>query len=119
MEQWHAELQEINPEGVNGPEVFSLSRGNWEILFYSTKTLLFHAASTTGGEMQISAQCFAAAENSLRAHLDVFPRYQEAQLLSDGDYCNWFATLSHVPFNQLVTLTIPGSSSPPPSSPSS
>ncbi|KAJ0422367.1 fungal-specific transcription factor domain-containing protein [Aspergillus carlsbadensis] len=82
MEDWHAELKQINPEGVNGPEVFSLSRGNWEILFYSTQTLLFHASST-----------------SLRAHLDVFPRYQEAQLLSDGDYCNWILlSSSFVPF---------------------
>ncbi|KAL3495481.1 hypothetical protein BJX62DRAFT_233473 [Aspergillus germanicus] len=99
MECWHGELQQINPEGVNGPEVFSLSRGNWEILFYSTQTLLFHASSTLGAEMQIRAECFAAAENSLRAHLDVFPRYQEAQLLSDGDYCNWILlSSSFVPF---------------------
>ncbi|KAL3447877.1 fungal-specific transcription factor domain-containing protein [Aspergillus insuetus] len=99
MEDWHAELKRINPEGVNGSEVFSLSRGNWEILFYSTQTLLFHASSILGGEMQIRAECFAAAENSLRAHLDVFPRYQEAQLLSDGDYCNWILlSSSFVPF---------------------
>ncbi|KAL2799262.1 hypothetical protein BJX66DRAFT_333165 [Aspergillus keveii] len=99
IEDWHAELKQINPEGVNGPEVFSLSRGNWEILFYSTQTLLFHASSTLKGEMQIRAECFAAAEKSLRAHLDVFPRYQEAQLLSDGDYCNWILlSSSFVPF---------------------
>ncbi|KAL4917014.1 fungal-specific transcription factor domain-containing protein [Aspergillus aurantiobrunneus] len=83
MRKSHVELEQINPEGVNGPEVFSLSGGNWEILFYSTQTLLFHASSVVGGEMQISAQCFTAAQNSLRAHLDVFPRYQESQLLSN------------------------------------
>jgi hypothetical protein len=99
MEDWHTELKQINPEEVNGPEVFSLSRGHWEILFYSTQTLLFHASSILGGEMQISAECFAAAEKSLRAHLDVFPRYQEAQLLFDGDYCSWFVSLFIYSYN--------------------
>ncbi|XHG04012.1 hypothetical protein AWENTII_007296 [Aspergillus wentii] len=99
MDSWHAELQQINPDGVNGAEVFSLSRGNWEILFYSTQTLLFHASSTIGGEAQISPKSFTAARNSLCAHLDVFPRYQEAQLLSDSDYCNWILLSSSlVPF---------------------
>ncbi|KAL2847210.1 fungal-specific transcription factor domain-containing protein [Aspergillus pseudoustus] len=99
METWYLELKQINAEGVNGPEVYSLSRGNWEILFYSTQTLLFHASSRVGGEVRISTQCFAAAQNSLRAHLDVFPRYQEAQLLSDADYCNWILlSSSFVPF---------------------
>jgi hypothetical protein len=87
MEKWYLELKQINPEGVNSARIYSLSRGNWEILFYSTQTLLFHASSGLGGG--ISAQCFAAAQSSLRAHLDVFPRYQEAQLLSAADYCNW------------------------------
>lgn len=90
MEKWYLELKQINPEGVNGAEIYSLSRGNWDILFYSTQTLLFHASSALGGEIHISPQCFAAAQSSLRAHLDVFPRYQEAQLLSSADYCNWW-----------------------------
>ncbi|KAL3462826.1 fungal-specific transcription factor domain-containing protein [Aspergillus heterothallicus] len=99
MDKWYLELKQINPEGVNGPKVYSLSRGNWEILFYSTQTLLFHASSTAGREVQISAQCFAAAQSSLRAHLNVFPQYQEAQLLSDADYCNWILlSSSFVPF---------------------
>ncbi|CEL01468.1 hypothetical protein ASPCAL01050 [Aspergillus calidoustus] len=97
MEKWYLELKQINPEGVNSARIYSLSRGNWEILFYSTQTLLFHASSGLGGG--ISAQCFAAAQSSLRAHLDVFPRYQEAQLLSAADYCNWILlSSSFVPF---------------------
>ncbi|KAJ5371262.1 uncharacterized protein N7496_007354 [Penicillium cataractarum] len=99
MEKWYLELKQINAEGVNSPGIYSLSRGNWDIMFYSTQTLLFHASSALGGKIQISAQCFAAAQSSLRAHLDVFPRYQEAQLLSTADYCNWILlSSSFVPF---------------------
>lgn len=83
------ESLQINPEGVNDPQVFHLSRGNWDILFYSTLTLLFRASSTVGAELRISSDCFNAACKSLRAHLDFFPQYQTSQLLSDGEYFNW------------------------------
>ena len=71
--------------------MFDLSRGNWDILFYSTLTLLFHACSAVGVELQISPHCFNAARNSLQAHLNFFPQYQKSQLLSDADYFNWYA----------------------------
>ncbi|OQE35353.1 hypothetical protein PENCOP_c013G02517 [Penicillium coprophilum] len=99
MEKWHLELEQIDSEGVNNPHVFHLSRGNWDILFYSTLTLLFHASSTNGVELQISSHCFNAARNSLRAHLDFFPQYQKSQLLSDDDYFNWvLLSSSFIPF---------------------
>ncbi|XRM43935.1 hypothetical protein ABZX51_007091 [Aspergillus tubingensis] len=48
MEQWHSQLKQIDPEGVNNLQVFNMSRTNWDISFYSTLTLLLHASSTTG-----------------------------------------------------------------------
>ncbi|GLA74045.1 hypothetical protein AtubIFM55763_004986 [Aspergillus tubingensis] len=61
MEQWHSQLKQIDPEGVNNLQVFNMSRTNWDISFYSTLTLLLHASSTTGEELQISSRCFNAA----------------------------------------------------------
>ncbi|KAI2885964.1 transcriptional regulator family: Fungal Specific TF [Aspergillus niger] len=94
MEQWHLELKQINPEGVNNILVFKLSRTNWDISFYSTLTLLLHASSKTGEESQISSRCFNAARNSLLAHLNSFPQYQSSKLLSDGEYFNWILLFS-------------------------
>ncbi|PYH34003.1 uncharacterized protein BO87DRAFT_426275 [Aspergillus neoniger CBS 115656] len=94
MEQWHSQLKKIDPEGVNNLQVFNMSRTNWDISFYSTLTLLLHASSTTGEELQISSCCFNAACNSLLAHLNSFPQYQSSKLLSDGEYFNWILLFS-------------------------
>ncbi|KAI3002254.1 hypothetical protein CBS147346_6088 [Aspergillus niger] len=94
MEQWHLELKQIDPQGVNNILVFKLSRTNWDISFYSTLTLLLHASPKTGEESQISSHCFNAARNSLLAHLDSFPQYQSSKLLSDGEYFNWILLFS-------------------------
>lgn len=80
---------QIDPEGVNNLQVFNMSRTNWDISFYSTLTMLLHASSTTGEELQINSRCFNAARNSLLAHLNSFPQYQSSKLLSDGEYFNW------------------------------
>ncbi|OKL59647.1 hypothetical protein UA08_05133 [Talaromyces atroroseus] len=99
MEKWHLEFKQIDSEGINNPQAFYLTRGNGDIQFYSTLTLLFHASSAIGQDLQIGPHCFNAACNSLRAHLEVFPRYQKSQLLSDGDYFNWILlSSSFVPF---------------------
>ncbi|RAH59273.1 hypothetical protein BO85DRAFT_418572 [Aspergillus piperis CBS 112811] len=94
MEQWHSQLKQIDPEGVNNLQVFNMSRTNWDISFYSTLTMLLHASSTTGEELQISSRCFNAARNGLLAHLNSFPQYQSSKLLSDGEYFNWILLFS-------------------------
>ncbi|GFN11553.1 fungal specific transcription factor domain-containing protein [Aspergillus tubingensis] len=94
MEQWHSQLKQIDPEGANNLQVFNMSRTNWDISFNSTLTLLLHASSTTGEELQISSRCFNAAHNSLLAHLNSFPQYQSSKLLSDGEYFNWILLFS-------------------------
>lgn len=99
---------QINSEGVNNRQAFDLSRGNWDILFYSTLTLLFHASSAIGVELQISPRCFHAARNSLRAHLDFFPQYQKSQLLSDADYLNWSVLSLFARFQSVNPLTLSG-----------
>ncbi|RAL02337.1 fungal specific transcription factor domain-containing protein [Aspergillus ibericus CBS 121593] len=94
MEQWHLEFKQINSDGVNAPQVFNMSRGNWDISYYSTLTLLYHAASSTGPGLQISSPCFNAARNSLLAHLNCFPQYQKSNILSDGEYFHWILLFS-------------------------
>lgn len=79
---------QINSSGVNNPQVFHLSRGNWDIMFYSTLTALFRASPGPGGAVQINSQCFHAARLSLQSHLRCLPQYQETRLLSDIDYVN-------------------------------
>ncbi|RDW74641.1 Zn(II)2Cys6 transcription factor [Aspergillus mulundensis] len=97
MERWYLDLKQINPTGINNPQVFAMSRGNWDISFYSTLTLLHHSSSAktgSGAGYHISSECFSAARNSLLAHLTCFPQYQNSGLLSDGEYVNWILLFS-------------------------
>ncbi|RAH65668.1 fungal specific transcription factor domain-containing protein [Aspergillus aculeatinus CBS 121060] len=96
MDEWRVKFTQINAEAVNNPQVFHLSRGNWDMAYYSTLTLLYHASSSTTTEtgLYISSQCVHAARNSLQAHLQCFPQYQESRLLSDGEYINWILLYS-------------------------
>ncbi|CAI7573210.1 unnamed protein product [Penicillium bialowiezense] len=86
LEKWLDELKNIDSAGVNNEQVFALTRGNWDIMYYSTLTTLHCATSLPATE--INAACFQAARLSLEAHLRLFPKYQEAKLLSDSDYIN-------------------------------
>ncbi|KAL3429318.1 hypothetical protein BDV09DRAFT_203046 [Aspergillus tetrazonus] len=95
MERLYFDLRksQIRPDGVNDPHVFAMSRGHWDISYYSTLTLLYHSSSrtstTAAAGYQIHADCLAAARSSLIAHLKCFPQYQASKLLSDGEYMNW------------------------------
>ncbi|RAH80848.1 hypothetical protein BO86DRAFT_364181 [Aspergillus japonicus CBS 114.51] len=104
MEEWRVEFtQQINAEAVNNAQVFHLSRGNWDIAYYSTLTLLHHASSATETGLYVGSPCVHAARNSLQAHLQCFPQYQDSRLLSDGEYINWILLYSSfTPF--LVTF---------------
>ncbi|CAG8929165.1 unnamed protein product [Penicillium salamii] len=88
MEQWRVDLESIDSTGVNNQQVFTLSRGNWDIMYYSTLTSIFRAASPQGTGSEINADCFKAARLGLKSHLSCFPQYQEAKLLSESDYVN-------------------------------
>ena len=111
MEQWRVELEsvseiqlqnseyctyggltsfQIDDTGVNNQQVFALTRGNWDIMYYSTLTSLFRASSPPGTSTEISSSCFQSARLSLQSHLRCFPQYQEAKLLSESDYVNWY-----------------------------
>ncbi|RAH48306.1 fungal specific transcription factor domain-containing protein [Aspergillus brunneoviolaceus CBS 621.78] len=107
MDEWRVQFTQIIAEAVNHPEVFHLSRGNWDMAYYSTLTLLYHASSTTETGLYISSQCVHAARNSLQAHLQCFPQYQESRLLSDGEYINWILLYSSfTPFLVIFLHTI-------------
>ncbi|PYH87092.1 hypothetical protein BO82DRAFT_324445 [Aspergillus uvarum CBS 121591] len=99
MEEWRVAFT----QAVNNPQVFHLSRGNWDIAYYSTLTLLHHASSATETGLFVSSPCVHAARKSLQAHLQCFPQYQDSRLLSDGEYINWILLYSSfTPF--LVTF---------------
>ncbi|KAL4816596.1 hypothetical protein BDW67DRAFT_190813 [Aspergillus spinulosporus] len=98
MQRLYSDLKKIRPDGVNGPHVFAMSRGQWDISYYSTLTLLYHSSSRTSTAAaaghQVRADCLAAARSSLVAHLKCFPQYQASKLLSDGEYMNWILLFS-------------------------
>ncbi|CAG8267906.1 unnamed protein product [Penicillium salamii] len=73
MEQWRVDLESIDSTGVNNQQVFTLSRGNWDIMYYSTLTSIFRAASPQGTGSEINADCFRAARLGLKSHLSCFP----------------------------------------------
>lgn len=77
-------------------EVFGLSKKHWDVMYYSTMTLILIKASTTGEETGISLKCLEAARAGLQSHLACFSSYQTTNspgLLSESDYASWFAPL--------------------------
>ncbi|KAJ5757933.1 uncharacterized protein N7511_006627 [Penicillium nucicola] len=94
LEEWHKELISIDASEVCHQQVFHLTRGNWDIMFYSTMTTLYRASKSSDPGADINSRCFQAARLSLKSHLCCFPQYQEADLLSDADYVNWVLLFS-------------------------
>ncbi|KAI0468819.1 hypothetical protein F4859DRAFT_488915 [Xylaria cf. heliscus] len=111
LHHWRTDLEQIDSTCVNYPQVFSLSRVHWDIMYYSTLTCLLRASATPlhGGE--ISSQCFQAARLSLKSHLCCFSKYTSSPYLSDEDFASWVLhTSSFTPFIVLFLHAIATSS---------
>ncbi|KAI0096920.1 hypothetical protein GGR51DRAFT_566904 [Nemania sp. FL0031] len=99
LQRWRTDLEQIDSTHVNYPQVFSLSRTHWDIMYYSTLTCLLRASATPTSSGEISSQCFQAARQSLKSHLFCFSGYSSSNMLSDADFANWVLyTSSFTPF---------------------
>ncbi|KAK1148863.1 hypothetical protein N8T08_008748 [Aspergillus melleus] len=99
LHQWLSELKEIDGSQVNHPQIYQLSRKNWDILYYSSLTSTLRASSASGSESEINSDCFKAARLALHGHLDCMPAYDETGYLSSVEYANWMlASSSFTPF---------------------
>ncbi|KAH8680093.1 hypothetical protein BGZ60DRAFT_401267 [Tricladium varicosporioides] len=89
LQQWHAELEQIDSSQVSHYQIFKLSRDGCEIIYYSTLTSLLRASSAFRTGAEISWRCFQAARLSLQSHLRCFSSYQRSGIQKDTDYANW------------------------------
>ncbi|WAO93409.1 Zn(2)-C6 fungal-type domain-containing protein [Fusarium falciforme] len=92
LQSWYAELCEIDSTQMKQPQVFELSQKSWDIMYYSTMTLILITAPTTEEEAGVSQACLQAARAGLRCHLACFSSYQTADspgLVSEGEYASW------------------------------
>ncbi|KAH8157903.1 hypothetical protein CIB48_g10351 [Xylaria polymorpha] len=111
LHHWRTDFEQIDGTCANYPQVFSLSRVHWNIMYYSTLTCLLRASATPSPGGEISAQCFQAARLSLKSHLDSFSRYTSSSILSDADFANWVLhTSSFTPFIVLFLHAVATSS---------
>ncbi|KAI1742080.1 hypothetical protein F4680DRAFT_412808 [Xylaria scruposa] len=109
--QWRSDLEQINSTNARYPQIFSLSRSHWDIMYYSTLTCLLRASATLTSGGEISSECFQAARHSLEAHLRCFSKYNSSDLLSDADFANWvLQTSSLTPFIVLLLHAIASTS---------
>ncbi|KAH8897257.1 hypothetical protein GQ53DRAFT_837919 [Thozetella sp. PMI_491] len=86
-------LYSIEASKVNEPEVYELSRRAWDIMYYSTLTLVLRASSSAGEIFELDASCFQAARSALNMHLACFRKYENREapgLLTESDHANWF-----------------------------
>lgn len=77
-------------------EVFELSKKHWDVMYYSTITLILIKASTTGEGSGISLKCLEVARAGLQSHLACFSSYQSTNspgLVSEADYASWSVSL--------------------------
>jgi hypothetical protein len=77
-------------------QVFELSKKHWDVMYYSTLTLILIKAPTTDEESEINLKCLAAARAGLNGHLACFSSYQTDDspgLVSESDYASWLVPL--------------------------
>jgi hypothetical protein len=95
-------------------KVFELSKKSWDVMHYSTLTLILIKATTTDEESGISLKCVEAARAGLQSHLICFSSYQTIDspgLVSEADYASWSVPqISCRCYSQLLTHVTKGSS---------
>ncbi|KAJ2984678.1 hypothetical protein NUW58_g5933 [Xylaria curta] len=102
LHHWRTDLEQINGTYAHYPQVFSLSRVHWDIMYYSTLTCLLRGTATSSTRGEISSRCFQAARLSLQSHLHYFSKYKSSDILSDTDFANW--VLHNSSFTPFIVL---------------
>ncbi|KAL6889973.1 hypothetical protein GGI43DRAFT_416137 [Trichoderma evansii] len=109
MIELRAELEEINAGKVNYVHIFAMSRSHWDVMYYSTLTILRRGGPISGDMPRISSQCFNAARLCLQSHIRCFSMYQESGLVEENKYANWVLHCSSfTPFIAMFLHAIAG-----------
>ncbi|KAI9035782.1 fungal specific transcription factor domain-containing protein [Aspergillus affinis] len=93
LHRWFFELKRIDGSQVNYPQIYQLSRKNWDILYYSSLTSTLRASSTSGSGSDINSDCLKAARLALYGYLDCMPAYDVPGYLSSVEYANCWSDL--------------------------
>ncbi|KAF4952543.1 hypothetical protein FGADI_6614 [Fusarium gaditjirri] len=111
MHQWRHELGHIDGSTVRFVELMKLSMTHWDIMYYSTLTILLRAPAMPGVGTDMTSQCFQAARLSLKSHLRAFSGYGGDKMLSKADYIDWaLHNSSFTPFVVIFLHSIAASS---------
>ncbi|KAI7761156.1 hypothetical protein LZL87_001971 [Fusarium oxysporum] len=111
MHQWRYELDHMDGSTVRFVEILKLSMTHWDIMYYSTLTILLRAPAMPGVGTDMTSQCFQAARLSLQSHLRAFSGYGGDKMLSKADYIDWaLHNSSFTPFVVIFLHSIAASS---------
>nr|RBQ94257.1 hypothetical protein FVER53263_02401 [Fusarium verticillioides] len=93
MQQWRYELDHMDGSTVRFAEILKLSKTHWDIMYYSTLTILLRAPAMPG------------------SHLLAFSGYGGDKMLSKADYIDWaLHNSSFTPFVVIFLHSIAASS---------
>ncbi|KAJ4252800.1 hypothetical protein NW762_010706 [Fusarium torreyae] len=99
MYSWKNNLESLNTAQAKYSALIEASRTHWDIMYYSTLTILLRAPTVPGISGEISSECFQAARLSLKCHLRCYPAFKTAVDISVVDYVSWFLhSSSFTPF---------------------
>ncbi|KAF4438416.1 hypothetical protein F53441_12804 [Fusarium austroafricanum] len=111
MHQWRYDLDHIDGRTVRFVEILKLSMTHWDIMYYSTLTILLRAPAMPGVSSDMTSECFQAARLSLQSHLLAFSGYGGDRMLSKADYIDWaLHNASFTPFVVIFLHSIAASS---------
>ncbi|KAF5685813.1 transcriptional regulatory [Fusarium circinatum] len=111
MHQWRYELDHMDGSTVRFAEILKLSKTHWDIMYYSTLTILLRAPAMPGVGTDMTSQCFQVARLSLKSHLLAFSGYGGDKMLSKADYIDWaLHNSSFTPFVVIFLHSIAASS---------
>ncbi|WJG34608.1 uncharacterized protein FOBCDRAFT_213798 [Fusarium oxysporum Fo47] len=110
MQSWYIDLGKLDSSQMKDHKVFELSKKSWDVIYYSTLTLILIKATTADEESGIRLKCVEAARAGLQSHLICFSSYQTIDspgLVSESDYASWVLHQSSLnPFIVIFLHTI-------------
>ncbi|KAF4332455.1 transcriptional regulatory [Fusarium beomiforme] len=111
MHQWRYDLDHIDGSTVRFAHLLDLSMTHWDIMYYTTLTILLRAPAMPGVGTDMTSQCFQAARLSLKSYLRAFSGYGGEKMLSKADYIDWaLHNASFTPFVVIFLHSIAASS---------
>ncbi|OAL57190.1 hypothetical protein IQ07DRAFT_627077 [Pyrenochaeta sp. DS3sAY3a] len=99
IDNWRSQFTQIDASKVAYPDIWTISRPHWDVIYYSVRTCLLRVPSASETGLEISSLCFLSARLALQSHMSCLSAWEKSNALSGKDYADWVLNyFSFTPF---------------------